>query len=190
MEIQQSKNYLTGITFHPDISRFLYYADSPLKNYEYEDLSSMLNMVVFSGNMGSGFNIYSDEEPSALYTEYKIIKPTTAVVGKLPHYPRYRALNPYQRYQYIQFLINPYQKVDLGYCYLLLYCLERRLSEGDEDVIPIMQKLANFHGGKFANSVAKTLSNYQHWKNGERTPENTKVYYNYTLRIGFNSKRD
>lgn len=185
MEIQKSKNYLTGITFHPDISRFLYYADSPLKNYEYEDLSSMLNIVVFSGNMGSGFNIYSDEEPSALYTEYKIVKPITAVVGKVPHYPRYRALNPHQRYRYIQFLMNPYTETDIGYCYLLLYCLERRLSEGDETTIPVMLRLADYHGGKFQQSVLRMLEHYRDWKSGKLYPMNCKVFLNYTLRIGF-----
>ena len=184
MELQTSNNYLSGITFHKDISRFLYYADSPLQNYHHDDLSKMLKLVVFSGNINNGFNIYSDEEPSALYTEYRIIKPTNQFVGKLPHYPRYRALNPYQRYQYIQFLINPYQKIDIGYCYLLLYCLERRLSEGDETTIPVMLKLAEYHGGKFQQSVLRTLELYRNWKSGKIYPTNCKVFNNYTLRIG------
>lgn len=183
--ITPSNNYLSNYIFHSDISRFLYYADSPLKNYEHKDLSSIMNLVVFSGNFTNGFNIYSDEEPSALYTQYKIIKPTTSVVGKLPHYPRYRALNPYQRYQYIQFLTDPYTKTDLCYCYLLLYCLERRLLEGDTTTIPVMLKLANFHGGKFQNSVLTMLENYNLWKSGKIYPMNCKVFCNYTLRVGF-----
>lgn len=182
----RERNYLTGYTFHPDISPFLYYADSPLKNYEYIDVCKRLNIQVFSGNIDSGINIYSNEEPSALYTSYRVIKPPFFIkIAKVPYYPRYRALNPFQRYEYLQVLINPYRKnITVGYLYLLLYCLERRLSEGQEQVIPIIRKLADFHGGKFKSVAYRTLHRYKLWKQGNLYPQNVRVYANYTLYIG------
>lgn len=186
----RERNYLTGYTFHPDIAPFLYYADSPLKNYEYTDICKRLNIQVFSGNTQSGINIYSNEEPSALYTAFKVIKPPRFItVSKVPYYPRYRALNPYQRYEYLQVLSNPYQlNINQGYLYLLLYCLERRLSEGQEQVIPIIRKLADFHGGKFKSVAYRTLYRYELWKQGNLYPQNVKVYANYTLYVGCNDK--
>ena len=141
--------------FHPDIDRFLYFADSPRKNYEYDDLLKALNITIFSGNANQ-LNIYSQEEPSALYTQFKVIKPTKSVALP-PYYPRYRSLNPYQRYMYLQFLHNPYQPYPDGYKYLLLYCLERRLKEGNQEVIPVMKKLADYHGGKYAETIARSI---------------------------------
>lgn len=174
---------LTQITFHPDINRFLYYADSPLKNYEYSpNIAEQLGICILSGNVETGFNIYSEEDPSVLYTKMKVIKPNCQLVAKVPSYPRYRALNPYQRYEYLQFLMNPYQGTKNGYLYLLLYCLERRLYEKNESVIPVIKKLADYHGGKFSKSVHQTLRRYELWKKGQIQPTNARVFNNYTLR--------
>lgn len=186
----QERNYLVSynFNFHSDIKDFLYYADSPLKNYEYFDVGKAFGIQVLSGNASSGINIYSDEEPSALYTTFRVIKPHLWTrIGKLPHYPRYRALNPYQRYEYLTFLCNPYEKSDLCYVYLLFYALERRLSEGQEEVIPIMHKLADAHGSKFKQSVDRTIRRYNLWKSGNIYPTNTRVFYNYTLHFGCNN---
>lgn len=183
----KTRNYLVGFQFHNDIKDFLYYADSPLKNYEYEPtMAEKLGIYVVMGNYDSGINIHSNEEPSVLYTSFKIIKPHKWTnIGKVPYYPRYRALNPYQRYEYLQVLVNPYQNgIKTGYLFLLLYCLERRLFEGNEEVIPVMTKLANFHNGKIQDAIKRTLKNYLLWKNGITQPENTKVFNNYTLYAG------
>ena len=75
------------------------------------------------------------------------------------------ALNPYQRYEYLQVLVNPYRNgIKTGYLFLLLYCLERRLFEGNEEVIPVMIKIANFHKGKIQDAIKRTLKNYLLWK--------------------------
>lgn len=180
------RNYLVGFSFHPDIDKYLYYVDSPKKNYEFTDIFQKLKIIIFSGNMDSGVNIYSNEEPSALYTSFKVVQPHRwSIIGKVPYHPRYRALNPYQRYEFLQVLVNPYRKdIKLGYLYLLLYCLERRLSEGQEEVIDAITKLADFHGGKFKHSVDEMLRKYNLWKSGSLFPQNARVYNNYTLYFG------
>lgn len=188
MLIKKQKNYLKKFTFHPDIEPFLYFADGIKKNYFYKkNILERLKIYIISGNLESGINIYSDEEPSALYTSFKIIKPPLWVkVAPVPHYPRYRALNPYQRFEYLTFLENPYKKSNIGYCYLLFYALERRLYEGQKEVIPIMQKLATSQGGKFQKSVYKTLWKYHLWEIDNLYPANEKVFSNYTLYVTCN----
>lgn len=186
--IKKQKNYLEKFLFHPDIEPFLYFADSPKQNYFYEkNPLEKLEIYIVSGNAGSGLNIYSDEEPSALYSSFKVIKPPLWVkVAPVPYYPRYRALNPYQRFEYLTFLENPYKKSKIGYCYLLFYALERRLYEGRLEVIPIMEKFAISQCEKFQKSVYKTLWKYHLWKIGKLYPANAKVFYNYTLYITCN----
>lgn len=183
---------LSSFHFHSDISNFLYFADSPYKNYEYhKSFTEQLGIHVISGNIQSGFNFYSQEEPSALYMSFKVINnPFIAHRFKVPYYPRYRALNPFQRCEYLKFLQNPYQPAEIGYCFLLLYCLERRLSEGKEEVIPVIKKLADYHGGKFKNVAYRTLHRYELWKSGDRFPQNAKVYSNYTLYFGCYENKD
>lgn len=191
--------YLQEITFHPDIDRYLYYADSPLQNYWYEKtFYEKLGIEVVMGNVRDGVNIWSREEPSALHTQFLILKPDNDTqVGKVSKYACYRSLNPYQRYEYLQVLHNPYQHgINIAYLNLLFCCMERRLHDGDESVITIMHKLADFHQGKFKESVDGVLYRYQLWKDGSRSPENCKVFLNrtlyrgcYTPILGINSAR-
>lgn len=170
--------------FHKDVARFIYFADGVYKNYTYKkNYLEQLGIQVISGNSHIGYNLYSDEEPSVIYTFFLVI-PAPFKIGKVPYYPRYRALNPFQRYQYIKFLQNPYQESDVGFCYLLLYCLERRLYEGDESTLEVIKKLADFHGGKFACRCYTTIRLYNRWKAGCLYPQNTRVYANYTLYVG------
>lgn len=178
------KTSCTPFDFHSDIVNYLYFADSPLKNYEYSDPLKDLNIQVVVGNHESGIDLLCDEEPSAIYFSYNIIENPEKAKTKISSHPRYRALNPYQRFEYLTFLCNPYEKTNISYVYLLFYALERRLSEGQEQVIPIIQKLADCHGGKFKQDAEQTLYRYQLWKAGQRFPTNARVFKNYTLRVG------
>ena len=81
---------------------------------------------------------WEDEDPGAIYLNLKVRQPEkydhTASLG---YYPSYTHISPGQRFLYLKFLSNPFsedeqgEKYEIGYVFMLLYSLERRLYDGD-----------------------------------------------------------
>lgn len=100
------------------------------------------------------------DDPSALDGRLEVAYPTDpASVEPLPYYPDYRFMTSLQRGLYLHFLRDPYQKIDIGYVFLLYYGLERHLIQGSyEKAYDIIIKLRDAHTNKsFQNYSASAL---------------------------------
>lgn len=75
----------------------------------------------------------SKAEPSAVSPLLPIAK-SEYPVPPPNYYPSYKGLSANQRYEYLRLLSNPYDETfNIGYCFLLLYGLERHLIIGNAE---------------------------------------------------------
>ena len=85
--------------------------------------------------LDSNGNVFIDNkadqvpDPSTIYIHLPISKDSE--VPALPYWPHYIELSPGQRYNYLKWLRNVEQPVDMGYVFLYYYGLERQLLIGD-----------------------------------------------------------
>ena len=71
-------------------------------------------------------------EPSVIYKDLPVSKPPNDEIVERPqYYPSFIALDPYQRWKYLNWLNNISDTIDIGYVFLYYYGLERNLLLGD-----------------------------------------------------------
>jgi hypothetical protein len=93
--------------------------------------------------------MFKIDEPSAIYTNLPIIINNSKPVEKPGYYPSYRELDPIQKGNYLNWLTNPYNEIDIGYVFVFYYGLERHLLLGDfESAFETIIKLRNAHKNK------------------------------------------
>lgn len=82
----------------------------------------------------------SISEPSEIMTRDQVYQENPVPVG---NYPSFNNLTPGQKYQFLTWLQDIEQDNDVGYAYLLLYALERRLYMGSmvEPAVNLIRKL-------------------------------------------------
>ena len=86
-------------------------------------------------------------DPSTIYLHLPISNDHE--VPGLPYWPHYIELIPSQRYNYLKWLSNVEQPIDMGYVFLYYYGLERQLLIGDfENAFNEIVKLRNAHENK------------------------------------------
>lgn len=100
-------------------------------------------------------------EPSMIDLELPVVQPPFDYADSQPHYfPKYAHLNAYERYNYIQFLKNPYSgKHNISYVFLFFYGLERHLCEGQYlKALSMIIKLRKIYNNKsFLQYSSRTL---------------------------------
>jgi len=86
-------------------------------------------------------------DPSTIYIHLPISEDNE--VEGLPYWPHYIELTPGQRYNYLKWLRDVEQPIDMGYVFLYYYGLERQLLIGDfEKAFDEIVKLRNSHNNK------------------------------------------
>lgn len=86
-------------------------------------------------------------DPSTIYVHLPISDDFN--VPSLPYYPHYIELTSGQRFQYLTWLRNVEQPIDMGYVFLYYYGLERQLLIGNFDkAFDEIVKLRNFHDNR------------------------------------------
>lgn len=86
-------------------------------------------------------------DPSTIYVHLPISEDFN--VPALPYWPHYIELTSGQRFQYLTWLRNVEQPIDMGYVFLYYYGLERQLLIGNFDkAFDEIIKLRNFHDNK------------------------------------------
>lgn len=103
--------------------------------------------------LDSNGNVFMDDkaeqvpDPSTIYIHLPISDENE--VPGLPYWPHYIELTSGQRYNYLQWLRNVEQPIDMGYVFLYYYGLERQLLIGDFDkAFDEIVKLRNAHNNK------------------------------------------
>lgn len=110
-----------------EIFDLLWFGDGPYQNHQREGEVTKYR----HGPLVFTISYYGIDEPSAIYTKLPIINSPN--VEKLGYYPSYQGLTPAQRFQYLEWLLNPYEPIDIGYVFIFYYGLERHLVAGNFD---------------------------------------------------------
>lgn len=138
---------------HSDIAPLLWYGDGPQKNWDYPDYPSdppnlgghthEVAHAVFDldGGRQMIWEFHDNtREPSAIFSALPVHQEEE--VPPMPGYPRWYELTPGQRWNYLRYLENPYQPVEIGYAFLLYYGLERHLYFGNYNaVVPVIFRM-------------------------------------------------
>ncbi len=138
-----------------EISDLIWFGDYIYKNYTppAKEETYITDTVVFISN--------DCTEPSAIYMDLPVNKPATNTMVESPPYsPRYKDLSPEQRWEYWQFLSNPFSSQnDVGYAFLFYYGLERHLFSGKlEQAFEIILKMRSYYSNpSFQNYTANAL---------------------------------
>lgn len=113
-----------NIGIDKDVFNLLWFYNGSHKNTEVQHIKRYL----------SDGDVEENEifEPSMIDLDIPVVIPPADYDDSAPHRsPCYVYLNPYERYNYIQFLKDPYSgKHKLSYAFLFLYGLERHLYKG------------------------------------------------------------
>lgn len=100
-----------------------------------------------NGNVIIDDKTHQVPDPSTIYIHLPISEEQN--VPGLPYWPHYIELTPGQRYNYLKWLRNVEQQMDMGYVFLYYYGLERQLLIGDfEKAFDEIVKLRNAHINK------------------------------------------
>lgn len=141
----------------PEISDLIWFGDGTHKNYTppaKEKTDSDSHIVVFTAS--------TYEEPSVIYLELPIAKPSENVmVERPPYYPSYKELSSEQRWLYWKFLSNPFMpQNDVGYAFIFYYGLERHIALGNPDkAFKITLKLREvYNNDSFQYYTARALT--------------------------------
>ncbi len=133
---------------HPDLEGLIWFGDGPFKNYS-PSPSDVLTIDIRGIRMM--IQCFYQEEPSLIYINQKISKPTDiSKVERPPYFPSYKGLSPEQKWIYLKFLTNPYDNsIDIGYVFILYYGLERHLLKGEyEKAFRVILKLRDVHNNR------------------------------------------
>ncbi|WP_352404472.1 TerB N-terminal domain-containing protein [Sporanaerobacter acetigenes] len=156
----------------PDIFNLLWFADGPYQNY---DINEHIKTYE-EGPITISFYTSHSFEPSVLYVSLPIKKPTDInKVDSPSYYPSYKNLDPEQRWIYLNWLIDPYKPIDIGYVFIFYYGLERHLVLGEFDkAFDVILKLRQTHNNnsfKYYSDNALVLSTILH-----NRPDKLKQY--------------
>ncbi len=139
---------------HEDLVGLIWIGDGPYKNYSPDNNKKQYFEV---DGMRVSFSFMQQDEPSLLYTQEKIAKPSENVfIERPPYFPTYKQLTPEQKWIYLNLLTNPYnQEIDIGYIFILYYGLERHLLSGDfENAFKVILRLRDVHRNKSFQSYS------------------------------------
>lgn len=105
----KNSNYLPDYFFNipDDVLKFMYFKNGPKKNIDNHT-----------------------DEPSAIDIKLPISEDFHNL-EKIPYYPSYESLQPNQRFYFLSWLAKRNCPEDVGYAFLYLYSLERRLYDGE-----------------------------------------------------------
>lgn len=128
------------LKLHPDLEGLIWFSDGTMKNCP--------DSLEF--------------EPSAIQTYLPIVMPASANdVSPLGYYPSYSGMSDFQRGIYIRYLSDPYQKIDIGYVFVLYYGLERYLlSANYKRAFDVILKLRDVHKNASFQSYSATALIY------------------------------
>lgn len=92
-------------------------------------------------------NSESDFEPSEIITTLPVIRGKAEPLG---YYPSYYGMSPEQRHNYLTFLMNITENVDIGYVFLYYYGLERKIYIEDNlyEAVEMIITLQKYHNNR------------------------------------------
>ncbi len=135
-----------------EVFNLLWFKNGPFKNFEkpIDDISSKNGIKL-------EISFSSDEEPSALDVFLPIKKGVNN--EKVGYYPAYSDLNEVQRYQYLNWLKDIDQEIDISYVFIFYYGLERYLfTDKLKDACNMIHKLQKNHpNGSFYSYSSDAL---------------------------------
>lgn len=107
--------------------------------------SSILDLLWFGDGRRKNTEEFEDSsisEPSEIFTHDQVYREQ---IDKVGNYPCFKDFTPGQKYAFFEWLENIERKDDVGYAYILLYALERRIFMGSK-VEPAVDLLCKLHG--------------------------------------------
>lgn len=99
-----------------------------LPNYFLNIPNEVLKFMYLKNGPKKNIDTYTDE-PSAIDIKLPISE-NLHNLEKLSYYPSYETLKPNQRFYFLNWLVKRNRPKDIGYAFLYLYSLERRLYDG------------------------------------------------------------
>lgn len=135
-----------------EVFNLLWFKNGPFKNFE-----KPADHINSKTGAQLEISFSSDEEPSALDVFLPIKKGVDD--EKIGYYPAYSGLNEVQRYQYLNWLKDIDQEIDISYVFIFYYGLERYLfTEKWQDACNMIYKLQNNHAnGSFYSYSSDAL---------------------------------
>jgi hypothetical protein len=132
-------------SIHHDIKDLIWIGNGPKKNFIADKAQG--DVYHFEG-FTITISISGREEPSLIYMNQDIKE--SKEKDKVPspsYFPNYKVLSPEQKYQYWQFLSNPYEpSTNISYVFILYYGLERHLfMHNFEDAMKVVIRLREVH---------------------------------------------
>ena len=113
-------------------------------SHSFEISSEIIDLLWFGDGRKKNTEEFEDSsipEPSEIFTHDQVYRDTPE---KLSSYPSFSGLTPGQKYHFFAWLEDIDRKDDIGYAFLLLYALERRLYMGSM-VEPAIDLLSRLH---------------------------------------------
>lgn len=129
-------------------------------SHSFDISTEILNLLWFGDGRRKNTEDFEDSsisEPSEIMTVDQVYKENPVKVG---NYPAFKNLTPGQKYDFLTWLQDIEQKTDVGYAFLLLYALERRLYMESmvEPAVHIISRLhLLFDDEKFVQCSSNTL---------------------------------
>lgn len=135
-----------------EVFNLLWFKNGPFKNFE-----KPIDNISSKNGVKLEISFSSDEEPSAL----DVFLPIKQGVDdeKIGYYPAYSDLNEVQRYQYLNWLKDINQEIDISYVFIFYYGLERYLfTDKWKDACNMIYKLQKNHSnGSFYSYSSDAL---------------------------------
>lgn len=135
-----------------EVFNLLWFKNGPFKNFE-----KPIDNISSKNGVELEISFSSDEEPSAL----DVFLPIKQGVDdeKIGYYPAYSDLNEVQRYQYLNWLKDINQEIDISYVFIFYYGLERYLFTAKwKDACNMIYKLQKNHSnGSFYSYSSDAL---------------------------------
>lgn len=135
-----------------EVFNLLWFKNGPFKNFE-----KPIDNISSKNGVKLEISFSSDEEPSAL----DVFLPIKQGVDdeKIGYYPAYSDLNEVQRYEYLNWLKDINQEIDISYVFIFYYGLERYLfTDKWKDACNMIYKLQKNHSnGSFYSYSSDAL---------------------------------
>lgn len=135
-----------------EVFNLLWFKNGPFKNFD-----NPTDNISSKNGVKLEISFSSDEEPSAL----DVFLPIKQGVDdeKIGYYPAYSDLNEVQRYQYLNWLKDINQEIDISYVFIFYYGLERYLfTDKWKDACNMIYKLQKNHSnGSFYSYSSDAL---------------------------------
>ncbi|MDU5418113.1 TerB N-terminal domain-containing protein [Peptoniphilus harei] len=135
-----------------EVFNLLWFKNGPFKNFD-----NPTDNISSKNGVKLEISFSSDEEPSALDVFLPIKKGVDN--EKIGYYPAYSDLNEVQRYQYLNWLKDINQEIDISYVFIFYYGLERYLfTDKWKDACNMIYKLQKNHSnGSFYSYSSDAL---------------------------------